>query len=93
MVFAQTAQAPFANLVPIIILFGAFYFIIMRPQQQQQKKRREMLGELKKGDQVVTVGGMYGTITAIQDDVLTLRIAEKVEVKMARSGISRQQQS
>lgn len=74
-------------LLPFVILLVVFWFILWRPQQQQQKKRREMLSALKKGDKVVTIGGIHGEVVAFTDDTVTLRIAEKVEVKMNRSGI------
>lgn len=74
-------------LMPFVIMFAVFYFLLLRPQQTQQKKRREMLGALRRGDKVVTVGGIHGEITAIKDDDVTLKIAENVEVKMNRSGI------
>lgn len=73
--------------LPFIIMFGVFYLFLIRPQMQQQKRRREMLNSLKRGDKVVTVGGIHGEITAIRDDVITLRIAEGVEIKMSRNGV------
>ena len=75
--------------LPIILLFVVFYFLLIRPQQAQQKKRKDMLAELKKGDRVLTIGGMYGMIKEIQDDTLILRIADNVNVKMARHSVDR----
>lgn len=77
------------SFLPFIVVLVVFYFFLIRPQQQQQKKRREMLEGLKKGDRVITVGGIHGEITALSDDDLTLRIADKVEIRMTRAGISR----
>lgn len=74
-------------LMPFIIMFAVFYFVLLRPQQAQQKRRQEMLGSLKKGDKVVTMGGIFGEITALKEDYLTVKIADKVEVKVNRSGI------
>ncbi len=84
----EAAQAwyPFISL---FIVFVVFYLLIIRPQQQQQKKRQKMLSELKKGDRVITVGGIHGEITAVHDDDLTLRIADKVEIRIAKAGIAR----
>lgn len=76
-----------STILPFIIMLGVFYLFLLRPQQAQQKKRREMLSELRRGDKVVTVGGIHGEITAIRDDVITLRIADGIEIKMNRSGI------
>jgi preprotein translocase subunit YajC len=64
-----------------------FYFLFYRPQKNEQKKRSDMLGSLKKGDRVVTIGGMHGTITAFGDDTVTVRVAEKVEIDFNRSAI------
>ena len=75
--------------IPLILLFVIFYFLLIRPQQKQQKKRQELLGSLKKGDRVVTIGGIHGVIKEINDNVLVLRIADNVNVKFARAGIDR----
>lgn len=77
----------FAGLLPIILLFVVFYFLLIRPQQKQQKQRQEMLSQLQKGDRVVTIGGIHGVIKEIQEDMLTLRIADNVNVKISRQGI------
>ncbi len=81
--------APDSGIIWMIVIFAIFYFILIRPQQQQQKRRREMLASLKKGDRVLTIGGIYGVIKEINDDVLTLRIADNVNIKFARGGIER----
>lgn len=84
---AQAAPGIVQLLMPFLVMILVFYFILWRPQQAQQKKRQEMLGSLKKGDKVLTVGGVYGEITALKDDHVTLKIADKVEIKVSRSGI------
>ena len=78
----------FAALVPLLLMFAIFYFLLIRPQQKKQKKHRELLGNLKKGDTVVTSGGLHGRITGITETVVTLEIAEKVRVKVGRGFIS-----
>ena len=78
----------FAALVPLLLMFAIFYFLLIRPQQKKQKKHRELLGTLKRGDQVVTVGGLHGKITGLTDKVITLEVAEKVRVKVGRGYIS-----
>ena len=75
--------------LPLILLFVIFYFLLIRPQQKQQKKRQELLKSLQKGDRVVTIGGIHGVIKDIKEDVLTLRVADNVNVKFARGGIDR----
>ena len=78
----------FQALVPLLLMFAVFYFILIRPQQQKQKKHREMLQHLKTGDQVITSGGLYGTIVAIDEQKITLRIADNVKVEVGRSFVA-----
>ncbi|HEX9948894.1 MAG TPA: preprotein translocase subunit YajC, partial [Thermodesulfobacteriota bacterium] len=70
------------------LLFAVFYFILIRPQQKRQKEHRQLLESLKKGDKVVTTGGIQGTIVALSDNVVTVEIADKVKVKVGRSYIA-----
>jgi preprotein translocase subunit YajC len=77
----------FGLLFPFIIVFAVFYFLIWRPQSQEQKKRKAMLEALKKGDEVVTAGGIHGTIVVVKKDSLIVKIADKVEVEIDRTGI------
>lgn len=82
-----------AGFLPLIIVFVVFYFFLIRPQQQQRKKRMEMLNSLKKGDKVVTIGGIYGTIVELKEDTIKLKIADKVEIKMTREAVGYKQNS
>ena len=77
--------APF---IPLILLFAIFYFILIRPQQKRAKEHRMLLDNLKKGDRVITAGGLYGTITALEGNVVTLEVADKVKVKVSKSSIA-----
>ncbi|MDP2600000.1 MAG: preprotein translocase subunit YajC [Deltaproteobacteria bacterium] len=72
---------------PLIIIFVIFYFLLIRPQKKQQKKMQEMLSALRKGDNVVTRGGIHGKITGIADNVLTVEIANNVNIKVSREAI------
>lgn len=74
---------------PILLMVVIFYFLLYRPQKKQQKARNELLNSLKKGQKIVTIGGIYGTINALTDDAIMLQIAEKVEIKLARSSVAR----
>src|ERR1044071_1186093 len=78
----------FLNLLPIAAIFLVFYFLVIAPASKQRKKTQEMLGSLKKGDRVATSGGIYGTIQGVEADVVYLKIAENVKVKVARSAIT-----
>lgn len=72
---------------PIIIIFAIFYFLIIRPQQKREKERRDMLSSLKEGDDVITVGGIYGKILNIKDDIITLDVGDKIKIKVTRTAI------
>lgn len=70
------------------VVFGIFYFLVIRPQQKQLKEHRLKLSRLKKGDEVVTTGGLIGSIHALTDNILTLEVAEKTRVRVLRSQIA-----
>ncbi len=75
--------------LPFVLIFVLFYFLILRPQQKQTKKRKEMLGTLKRGDDVVTSGGIYGKILNIsEDEIITLEISKGVSIRISRSAVS-----
>ena len=76
---------------PIALMAVIFFFILYRPQKKEQKKRSNLLDSLKKEDRVVTIGGIHGTITALTDKTVMLRIAEKVEIKISRTAVSHYQ--
>jgi preprotein translocase subunit YajC len=76
------------NLLPIAAIFLVFYFLVIAPANKQRRKTQEMLGGLKKGDRVITSGGIYGTIQGVEADVVYLKISENVKVKVARSAIT-----
>lgn len=76
------------NFLPIIIMFAIFYFLLIRPQQKKAKQRNAMLAAIKKGDKIITIGGMHGTIQELTDDSVTLRIAHNVNVTFDRGAIN-----
>lgn len=85
----QGGQAsPWGTFLMLGAIFAIFYFLMIRPQQKRQKQHREMLANLKKGDTVITGGGLIGRITAMTDSVLTLEVADRVRVKVLRSAVS-----
>jgi preprotein translocase subunit YajC len=75
------------SFIPLILIFVIFYFLLIRPQQKKTKEHREMISQLKKGDRIITNGGIYGRITGLDDTTLTVEIADKVRVKVARSNV------
>ena len=76
------------SFLPIILIFAVFYFLLIRPQQKRAKDHRALLSSLKVGDQILTNGGIYGRVTGLRDDVVTLEISDKVRVKVSRGHIA-----
>ena len=77
------------SLVPFLLIFVIFYFLLIRPQQQKQKQQQTLLDAIKKGDKVVTTSGIWGTVTNLGKDTVTLQIADNTKIKMQRENISR----
>ena len=69
-------------------MIAIFYFLIIRPQQRRQKEHRNLLSSIKKGDRVVTSGGIHGTVVGIKDDIVVLRIDESCKIELTRSNIA-----
>ncbi|MFQ5547485.1 MAG: preprotein translocase subunit YajC [Woeseia sp.] len=88
--YAQGAQqgSPLGFLLPMLIIFAAFYFLLIRPQQKRQKAHNELVAALSTGDEVLTAGGVLGKVTAVSDHYATLRIADNVEIKIQKSTVS-----
>lgn len=77
-----------AQFIPLILIFVIMYFLILRPQQKRMKDHRNMVAELKRGDQVVTQGGLIGKVTDVKDEELTVEIAQGVKVRVVRATIA-----
>lgn len=77
------------SMLPIVAMIAILWFLLIRPQQKEQQKHREMVRTLKKGDEVVTVGGLYGRIMSLDAEKVSLKIAENVKVDVERSKIVR----
>jgi preprotein translocase subunit YajC len=86
---ASSGQAanPIVQLIPFALVLAIFYFIILLPMKKRQKKVQEFLSALKVGDRVITSGGIYGSITKLNDQTLQLQIAQNVRIEVARSAI------
>lgn len=100
MIVQSLAQAPvpampsvgeqLAQMLPMfIMIIVIFYFVIYRPQKQQRQKQDDMLAQLKKGDKVVTSGGLWGTVTNVGKETLTLQVSENAKIKVAREHVVR----
>ena len=94
--FAQDAAAAggtaavLMQVLPLVLIFAVFYFLLIRPQQKKQREHRELLGKLKRGDRVLTAGGIIGQVTRVKEgvDEIEVEIAPNVRVKVVRSMIS-----
>jgi preprotein translocase subunit YajC len=78
----------FGAFIPLILMFAIFYFLLIRPQQKKAKQHKALLSSLKKGDRVVSSGGLHGVITGLSDDTVTMEVAPKVRVKVSRGSIA-----
>jgi preprotein translocase subunit YajC len=94
--FAQTAPAAAAggdmqstlmSMLPLVLMFVVLYFVMIRPQMKKQKEAKSMIDALAKGDEVVTVGGMLGKVTKLNDNSLSLEVANGVEVQIQRNAV------
>ncbi|MGI9220656.1 MAG: preprotein translocase subunit YajC [Woeseiaceae bacterium] len=88
--YAQGAEqaSPFGMLLPMVVIFAAFYFLLIRPQQKKQKAHTALVSALKEGDEILTAGGILGKISAVSDHYVTVEIAEGTEIKMQRSSVA-----
>jgi preprotein translocase subunit YajC len=75
-------------LIPFVLIFAVFYFIVIMPAKKQQRQKEAMVGALKKGDRVVTSGGIHGSVAAVEDQTLLLKIAENVKIRVSKSAVA-----
>jgi len=85
---AQGGGGGASGLIMMVIIFAIFYFILIRPQQKKMKEHKKLVDELKKGDEIITAGGMYATVEGLTPDTLTVKIAEGTKVKITRSSVA-----
>lgn len=86
---ASGAGNGFTTILFLLLLFGVVYFLMIRPQQKRRREAQEMQGSISAGDEIVTIGGLHGTVIALEDDVATLEVAPGVQVRFARQAIAR----
>jgi preprotein translocase subunit YajC len=77
------------SLLPLIVLFAIFYFLIIRPQQQTAKKHKQMLENMKKGDKIVTSGGLIAEVVKVEDEFFRIKLADNTEVKIIKEYVAR----
>lgn len=88
--FVQSASAsnPLLQLVPIVVIFGIFYVLLIAPMRKRQKALQNLIDDLKKGNRVVTSGGLHGEVAAVQDNTVLLKVADNLKVKVSKSAIT-----
>jgi preprotein translocase subunit YajC len=79
---------PLSMLLPFVLIFAVFYFIVIMPAKKQQKKKDAMIAGLKKGDRVVTSGGIFGTVATVEDQALLLKVAENTKIRVSKSAVA-----
>ena len=91
--YAQAAPAaggpgPIVTILPFVLIFVIMYFMVIRPQQKKAREHQELLGKLKRNDEVMTSGGIYGKVTDLKENVVTLEVAPNVRIRVARPQIA-----
>lgn len=76
------------SLLPFVLIIAVFYFLILRPQQKRQKEKQKLLESLKKGDRVITSGGIHGTIEGLEDKTVLVKISDNTKIKVERSAVT-----
>lgn len=82
------APNPILQFVPVIVIFAIFYFLLIAPMRKRQKALQSLVENLKKGDRVVTNGGLHGEVASVKDDIVVLGIADNVRVRVSKSAIA-----
>jgi len=88
---AQIPTGQIGSILWLVLIIAVFYFLLIRPQQQRAREHRTLMAEIKAGDRVVTIGGIFGTIKAIEDDMVSLEIARDTSITIAKSAIASRQ--
>lgn len=81
----QAQASPIVSMFPLILIFIVFYFLLIRPQQRKQKEHEEMVKKLEKNDEIVTTGGIHGTIVNVKDTTVVLRVDDNVKMEIEKS--------
>jgi len=82
------APNPLSSFLPIIAIIAIFYFLIIRPKSKERKETEKMLSALKKGDRIITIGGIYGTIHSLKESTVIVKVDDNVKLEFLRSAIS-----
>ncbi len=82
------SPSPLVSFMPLILMMVIFYFLLIRPQQKRQKEHTQMIANLKKNDEIITTGGIYGTIVGVKDDSFILRVDENVKIEIQKGAVT-----
>lgn len=85
---ASSAAGIVSSLIPLFLIFAVFYFIVILPQQKKERSHRQMLKDLKKGDEVITIGGIHGRIVQADGEILILKVSPQTNLEVSRSAIA-----
>lgn len=85
---ADQAVNPIMQMVPYIIIVFIFYFVFFKPQKEQQKKQKEQRDNLKKNDKIITSGGMHGTVVAVKDTTVVIRVDDNVKIEFDKESVA-----
>ena len=86
---AEQAVNPLGMLIPYALIFAVFYFLVIKPQKDKQKEHQALLGELKKNDEIVTSGGVHGTIVNTKEATVIIRVDDNVKIEIDRGAVAR----
>ena len=89
----EGGQSLLMTFLPMILIFVVFYFLLIAPARKKQKKHSELLESLKNGDRVITNGGIHGTVVGVSDNIVQVRIAEKIKIDVSRHAVAGLQSS
>jgi preprotein translocase subunit YajC len=89
---AEGGTSIWTMLIFVVLLFGLMYFVMIRPQRKRQKEHQRLIEELKRGDRVVTAGGIYGTIDSISEDSVTIKVESGATMRVAKGSVNLKQE-
>ena len=78
----------FSMIIFLVLIFGIFYFLMIRPQRKRQKEHQELVQELKRGDRVITAGGIYGIIESVSDDSVVIKVESEATIRVAKGSVA-----
>jgi preprotein translocase subunit YajC len=87
--FAEgAAPGPLLQFVPLIVIFGIFYFLLFAPMRKKQKALQQLISNLQKGDRVITTGGLHGEVVSVKEDVVMVKLADNIKVRVSKSAVA-----